>query len=219
MTDLEKYFDYFRKNTIGNSLIFNSPYGPQKLIYADWIASGRLYQPIEDRITKDIGPYVANTHTETSETGTLMTKAYQLAHKLIKQHVNACPEDVIITAGSGMTTVINKMQRIMGLKNTKLFDSMGAHAKNEKPVVFISHMEHHSNHTNWFETNVDLVVLQPDKDLLIDLAELRVQLEKYKDRKFKIGSFTACSNVTGIETPIHELAKIMHEFGGIIFVD
>jgi selenocysteine lyase/cysteine desulfurase len=219
MTDLEKHFEYFRKRTIGNDLVYNSPYGPQKLLYADWIASGRLYQPIEDRITKDIGPFVGNTHTETSETGTLMTKAYHYAHKLIKKHVNAGPDDVIITAGTGMTTVINKMQRIMGLKNCHMIHSKDCLQKAEKPVVFLSHMEHHSNHTNWFETNVDVVVLQPDKDLCIDLNELRNQLEIYKERNFKIGSFTACSNVTGIETPYHEMAKIMHEHGGVIFVD
>lgn len=219
MTDLEKHFEYFRNRTVGNELVYNSPFGPQKLLYADWIASGRLYQPIEDRISKDIGPYVANTHTETSETGTLMTKAYHYAHKLIKKHVNAGPEDVIITAGTGMTTVINKMQRIMGLKSCHMIHSKDCLQKNEKPVVFLTHMEHHSNHTNWFETNVDVVVLKPDKELCIDLAELRNQLEKYKDRNFKIGSFTACSNVTGIETPYHEMAKIMHEYGGVIFVD
>jgi selenocysteine lyase/cysteine desulfurase len=219
MNHLEKHFEAFRKNTIGNELLFNTPYGEKKMIYADWIASGRLYRPIEDRITNVFGPFVGNTHTETSETGTLMTKAYHLAHNLIKQHVNAGPNDVIITAGSGMTAVINKMLRIMGLKNCGMVHKSDCLQKSEKPVVFITHMEHHSNHTSWFESNVDVVVLQPNKDLLVDLDELRAQLEKYKDRSFKIGSFTACSNVTGIETPYYEMAKIMHEHGGIAFVD
>jgi len=219
MQALETHFDFFRQNTIGFDLEYKSPYGTQKLIYADWIASGRLYKPIEFQIANVIGPYVANTHTETSETGTLMTKAYHYAHKLIKNHVNAGPEDVIITAGSGMTTVINKMQRIMGFKTCRMIKNNDCLQNRERPVVFISHMEHHSNHTNWFETNVDVVVLKPNKDLLISTDELRTQLEIYKDRAFKIGSFTACSNVTGIETPYHELAKIMHEYDGIIFVD
>ncbi|HQQ13024.1 MAG TPA: aminotransferase class V-fold PLP-dependent enzyme, partial [Bacteroidales bacterium] len=219
MQALETHFDFFRQNTIGFDLEYKSPYGTQKLIYADWIASGRLYKPIDFQIANVIGPYVANTHTETSETGTLMTKAYHYAHKLIKNHVNAGPEDVIITAGSGMTTVINKMQRIMGFKTCRMIKNNDCLQNRERPVVFISHMEHHSNHTNWFETNVDVVVLKPNKDLLISTDELRTQLEIYKDRAFKIGSFTACSNVTGIETPYHELAKIMHEYGGIIFVD
>jgi len=44
-------------------------------------------------------------------------------------------------------------------------------------------------------------------------------LEEYKNRPFKIGSFTACSNVTGIRTPYYELAQIMHEYGGVVFID
>jgi selenocysteine lyase/cysteine desulfurase len=219
MTMLEKHFEHFRQQTIGNQLEFTTPYGKQQMIYADWIASGRLFRPIEDQIANVFGPFVGNTHTETSETGTLMTKAYHYAHKLIKQHVNACADDVIITAGSGMTTVINKMMRIMGLKNCGMVHKTDCIQKKDKPVVFLSHMEHHSNHTSWFETNVDVVVLQPDNNLLINLDELRTQLEKYNDRSFKIGSFTACSNVTGIETPYHEMAKIMHEYGGVCFID
>jgi selenocysteine lyase/cysteine desulfurase len=80
-------------------------------------------------------------------------------------------------------------------------------------------MEHHSNHTSWFETATDIVQLKPDKDLLVDLGDLRRNLEIYKDRKLKIASVTACSNVTGIETPFYEIARIMHEHDGYIFVD
>jgi selenocysteine lyase/cysteine desulfurase len=219
MNELDKHFSYFRERTIGNDVYFNGPNGMVKLLYADWVASGRLYQPIEKKIACQFGPYVGNTHTETSETGTMMTNAYHCAQKLIKHHVNAGPDDIIITAGSGMTTVINKMHRIMGIKGNNQAGNRIYKDESEKPVVFLSHMEHHSNHTSWFETNVDVVVLQPDENLLVDLNELRNQLEKYKNRAFKIGSFTACSNVTGIETPYHEMAKIMHEHGGVCFID
>jgi selenocysteine lyase/cysteine desulfurase len=80
-------------------------------------------------------------------------------------------------------------------------------------------MEHHSNQTSWYEVNADVVVIPPDKDLLIDFDAFRNLLEEYKDREFKIGSFSACSNVTGIITPYHQMAKIMHEYGGVCFVD
>jgi selenocysteine lyase/cysteine desulfurase len=92
-------------------------------------------------------------------------------------------------------------------------------AKREKPVVFITHMEHHSNHTSWLETLADVVQIKPTKDLLVDLNDLEEQLKKYKDRSFKIGSFTACSNVTGIVTPYHKMAKLMHQYNGLCFVD
>jgi len=216
MSKLEHYFSKYREGIIGINQTFESPFGEKPIIYADWIASGRLYKPIEEKIQTSFGPYVANTHTETSETGALMTAAYIHSHKLIKQHVNAGPNDVIITAGTGMTGVINKFQRILGLKNkAQQVDDIN----HEKPVVFISHMEHHSNHTSWYETTADVVIIEPDQDLLIAPDNLRHKLEEYKDRSFKIGSFTACSNVTGIRTPYYELAKIMHEYGGVAFID
>jgi len=216
---MERYFEKYRQNIIGIDQTFESPFGEKLILYADWIASGRLYTPIEEKISYKFGPFVANTHTETSETGTLMTKAYHLAQKKIKEHVNADPNDVIITAGSGMTTVISKFQRILGFRAMQKMDVAECLPEAERPVVFITHMEHHSNHTSWLETIADVVLLKPDKDLLVDLDELRRDLEKYKDRKMKIGSFTACSNVTGVSTPYHQMAKIMHENGGLCFID
>lgn len=216
---MERYFETYRRNIIGHDQIYTTPYGVKKIIYADWIASGRLYKPIEDKLTNEIGPFVGNTHTETSETGTSMTRAYHQAHKIIKRHVNAGPDDLIITAGFGMTGVIAKFQRMMGLKMcAQLTDNKCLKDKN-RPVVFVTHMEHHSNHTSWFETISDVVVLQPDKDLLVDPEELRRQLEIYRDRETKIGAFTACSNVTGVRTPYYTLARIMHEYGGFCFID
>lgn len=216
---MEDFFERFRKNIIGIDQRFNSPYGEQQIIYGDWIASGRLYRPIEDIIANRFGPFVGNTHTETSETGTLMTKAYHLAHKKIKEHVNAGPDDVIITAGSGMTTVVNKFQRILGFRTLQKMEAADCLKEEERPVVFITHMEHHSNHTSWLETTADVVQLKPNNELLVDPEALQQALDKYKNRKMKIGSFTACSNVTGVSTPYHLLAKIMHENGGLCFVD
>jgi selenocysteine lyase/cysteine desulfurase len=218
MSELEKYFEPFRERIIGNDATFESPYGTKRIIYADWIASGRLYEPIEQKLQTQFGPFVANTHTETTLTGTLMTKAYNRSHQLIKKHVNAGPNDVILTAGYGMTAVINKLMRILSLKGCG--GGEGECVKQgERPVVFLTHMEHHSNHTSWFETTADVVMIEPNKELRVDLDDLRTKLEKYRDRKFKIGSFTACSNVTGVSTPYYEMAKLMHEYGGLVFVD
>lgn len=219
LTDLEKYFSRYRLNTIGSDAEYESPYGIQKVIYGDWIASGRLYEPIEEKIAKEFGPFAANTHTEANETGSRMTFSYHLAHKIIKKHVNAGPDDVIITAGPGMTTVINKFQRILGLRSCGMVMKHSCIKDREKPIVFITHMEHHSNQTSWYATTADVVVIPPDKNLLVDLIEFEKLLKKHKNRKFKLASVTACSNVTGIETPYHKVAKLMHKHGGLCFVD
>jgi selenocysteine lyase/cysteine desulfurase len=124
---------------------------------------------------------------------------------------------MIITSGSGMTGMVNKFQRILGLRvHGKL-----ASIPNEenKPVVFITHMEHHSNHTSWLETIAIIEIIEPTTDGLINLEHLQELLQKHAHRTMKIASITACSNVTGIRTPYHQIAKMMHEANGVIFVD
>lgn len=219
MDSLATFFTSIREQIIGNTHTFVGPYGEKPILYADWTASGRLYAPIEQRILEQFGPFVANTHSESNVTGGTMTHAYHLAHHLIKRHVNAGPNDVIITAGAGMTTVINKFQRILGLKVAEQLQSFFTLPAVERPIVFVTHMEHHSNQTSWLETIADVEVMLPDEQGLVDCDNLRQLLETYRDRKVKIGAFTACSNVTGIQTPYHALARIMHEHGGIVLVD
>lgn len=113
---MEDYFSPFRENIIGKDQEFEPQYGIKKIIYADWTASGRLYLPIEEKLINEIEPFTANTHTETSITGSVMTHAYHIARKIIKEYVNASEDDILITTGTGMTGAINKFQRILGIK-------------------------------------------------------------------------------------------------------
>ena len=144
---LEPFFASFRKNIIGRDQTFDSPYGEKKIIYADWTASGRLYAPIENMLRKNIFPFVANTHTETSTTGATMSIAMHESLKIIKKHVNANKDDVIISAGAGMTMLVSKFQRILGLKIHEKFRNKIE--IDDRPVIFVTHMEHHSNQTSW----------------------------------------------------------------------
>jgi selenocysteine lyase/cysteine desulfurase len=222
MTQLESYFQRFRENIIGINQSFESPYGEKKIIYADWIASGRLYAPIEEKIKNYFGPFVANTHSEASETGTTMTHAYHLAQKKIKKHVNVSCDDVLIATGNGMTGAVSKFQRIIGLKvPERIFDYIKPLqiAENERPVVFVTHMEHHSNHTSWNETIADVVILEPDENMQVCYQKFREIIKQYADRKIIIGAFSACSNVTGIQPDYYQLARIIHEYNGFCVVD
>lgn len=218
-TILEKHFDQFRPHIIGIDTNFESVYGTQKLLYADWIASGRLYGPIEDTMRNVIGPMVANTHSFSSETGKASTYAYKEARSIIKKHVNATENDILVTAGTGMTGVLSRLQRVMGLRWPDAVKNQIKLSEHERPVVFISHMEHHSNHVPWMETIADVVVVPCDENNLICPEKLRTEVEKYANRPKKIGAFTGCSNVTGIISRYHQLAKVMHQNGGICIVD
>ncbi|WP_395634290.1 aminotransferase class V-fold PLP-dependent enzyme, partial [Flavobacterium sp.] len=218
-TALEQYFQQFRKDIIGIDQVFESPFGMKKIIYTDWTASGRLYRPIEEKLMHTFGPFVANTHTETTVSGTAMTMAYHEARHIIKKHVNANENDVLINDGTGMTGVVNKFQRILGLRIPENLKAFATIPDEVKPIVFISHMEHHSNQTSWLETIADVVVIPANEEGLLCVKSLKTLLEKYQDRSFKIASITSCSNVTGIQTPYHEVAKLMHKNKGVCFVD
>ena len=215
---LQDHFQSFRNNIIGIDTHFETPYGTQKMIYADWTASGRAYAPIEERLQKEIMPLLANTHTETTVTGTAMTRAYEQAKHIIKQHVNAGPDDVLIFAGSGMTGAVNKLQRLLGLriperimdyvkpgtlpspeelKSSKvsihsLFSNYLDIDPVLKPVIFVSHMEHHSNQTSWLETIADVEIIPNDENGNINLAALEELLLKYENRKNKAAAITGC---------------------------
>jgi len=220
---LEDYFYTFRRSIIGIYQTFQSPFGEKKIIYADWTASGRAYRPIEEYMQHEIMPFIANTHTQTTVTGTLMSNAYEEAKVIVKQHVNACDNDVLLFCGSGMTAAVNKLQRILGLRAPNQFAAYtkkNARPDEEaRPIVFVTHMEHHSNQVSWLETIATVEIINAADDGNVNLSHLEYLLEQYKQRKYKIAAVTACSNVTGIQTPYLAIAKLMHKYDGLCFVD
>lgn len=216
---MEAYFAPFRENILGIDQTFISPFGTKKIVYTDWTASGRLYRPIEDKMVNTFGPFVANTHTETAVTGTTMTHAYHHARDIIKNHVNAGTDDVLITTGTGMTGAVNKFQRILGLKIPEQVKDQLTIKEEDRPVVFVSHMEHHSNQTSWLETIATVVVIPCNEEGLFCMENFKKLLRQYENREVKIASITSCSNVTGIKTPYHKVAKLMHQNNGLCFVD
>lgn len=219
MSSLERYFSTFRGHIIGIDQHFDSPFGRKRLLYADWTATGRAYRPIETRLQEEVLPFFANTHSETSYVGKKMTHAYEEAKQRIKQHVNAAKDDTLIFCGGGMTAAVTKLQRIMGLCLPEWAKNKITIHEADRPVVFVTHMEHHSNQISWLETIATVEIIRPAAGGNVDLDHLRELLKQYEKRRWKIAAVTACSNVSGIETPYHTIARIMHENDGLCFVD
>jgi selenocysteine lyase/cysteine desulfurase len=69
------------------------------------------------------------------------------------------------------------------------------------------------------ETIADVVVIPSTNEGLVDIEGLYELLHRYNKRKIKIAAVTSYSNVTGIGTPFHKIAGVMHEHGGLCFVD
>jgi selenocysteine lyase/cysteine desulfurase len=212
-----------RDSVIGDGQLIETSFGQKPLIYADYTASGRSLDFIEQFITNRVLPFYANTHTETSFTGAQSTAFREEARQSIKLAVNAVEDDQLIFCGSGATAAINKLIDILNLRlpadlneRHRFLDLVPAASR---PVVFIGPYEHHSNEIPWRESIADVVVIPLSESGQLDTKVLHAKLIEFADRSLKIGSFSAASNVTGLKTDVDEVAALLHQFDALSFWD
>ncbi|MGB0091701.1 MAG: aminotransferase class V-fold PLP-dependent enzyme [Solirubrobacteraceae bacterium] len=150
-------------------------------------------------------PLYANTDTGASATGLHMTALREEARRVIHRAVGGDDEDVVLCCGSGSTAAIDTLIRVLDL------DRRG------RPVVLIGPYEHHSNELPWRESPADVVPIAEDADGRVDLEHLEHELRRHADRRRKLGTFSAASNVTGIVTDVDRVAIALHRHGALAF--
>lgn len=212
-----------RRGIIGEGELMDGPFGPRRVTYADYTASGKSLDFIEDFIRDAVLPRYANTHTESSGTGLQTGRLREDARRIIRVAVGGTADDLVIFCGSGATAAVNKL---IGILELRIPAGLGERYRlsaripeAERPVVFVGPYEHHSNELPWRESIADVVVIGEDADGHIDLADLEDRLDRYAQRPLLIGSFSAASNVTGILTDTRAVAGLLHSHGALSFWD
>eukprot|EP01103_Thecamoeba_quadrilineata_P015083 TRINITY_DN4658_c0_g2_i1.p1 TRINITY_DN4658_c0_g2~~TRINITY_DN4658_c0_g2_i1.p1 ORF type:complete len:974 (+),score=172.47 TRINITY_DN4658_c0_g2_i1:1-2922(+) len=207
--DKGAFLRYVQNSQLGEGISFATPFGEKRVIYCDYIASGRSLKFIEDYIQTEVLPFYGNTHTTTSITGRQSTYFRHEARDIIKQAVNGSEDDVLLFVGTGVTGAIHKLKAVMGLENEK----------KEDIVVFVGPIEHHSNILPWRELGALVVPILESRDGGVDLSHLRASLEQHSSKLIKIGAFSAASNVTGVLCDQNSVTALLHEYNALALWD
>jgi selenocysteine lyase/cysteine desulfurase len=225
-----------RGEIIGSQAIIRTPFGIRRLVYSDYTASGRAVRFLEEYVLKLLELY-GNTHTEDDATGGVTTARLHAAEATIKRLLGAGKEYRIIEATAGTTGAIHRLQEILGIylppAAKEMFETLardclgdcaaqelGEHLLARRPVVFVGPYEHHSNEISWRECFAEVIEIGLTPEGRFDLEDLqnKVSRQEYRTR-LKIGSFSAASNVTGLITPVYDVARILHRYGALACFD
>jgi len=231
-------FAFLREQIVGIDSTFRTPFGERLMVYCDYTASGRCLDFIE-RYLMRLQRHYANTHTEDDLTGRNMTSLLRQAEQSIKDSGNAGPGGRIIAYGAGCTATIYRFQQMVGVafppvtrhllfsminrfiqtthgegkgsRQAEMERALEDFLTERQPVVFIGSYEHHSNELTWRDGLATVVPVDMDENGGLDLAHLEELLKapEYQDR-LRIGAFSAASNVTGLLTPVHDVARLLH---------
>jgi selenocysteine lyase/cysteine desulfurase len=232
----QELWNLVREQVVGSGAVIRTPFGERRATYADYTATGRAVSFLE-RYLQEVLELYGNTHTEDDATGCVTTARLLQAEGTIKRLVNAGGHYRIIEAGSGATAAIHRLQEILGVyippAAKELFRELVVGALGRKgfrgferellarrPVVFVGPYEHHSNEISWRECFAEVIEIGLTPEGSFDLEDLQAKVARreYAGR-LKMGSFSAASNVTGLITPVYEVARVLHDVGALAFFD
>ena len=123
--DLPKHL---QQGLIGDGMAFETPFGTQHLLYADYVASGRALRQVEEFVAEQVLPFYANSHTEASFCGMTMTRMREEGRATIARLVGAGEGCHVVFTGSGATSGINRIVNLLRLQPDRMLHKFRVNA-------------------------------------------------------------------------------------------
>jgi len=174
----------------------------RRYVFLDNAASTPTFRRVLKCI-EEFMPWYSGVHRGTGFKSVVATEAFDRAHEIVGEFVGADLSVNVVIFGKNTTEAVNK------LSNRFRF--------NKDDILITTGMEHHSNDLPW-RKNARVVHVGIQDDGSLNLAELKSTIERYKG-KLRLVAVNGASNITGICSPIHEIAVWAHDAGAKIFVD
>lgn len=198
--------DALRAGLVGRDVEIPGPEGANKILYADYAASGRALSQVESFIAEKVLPYYANSHTEASYCGAYMNRLRREAREAIAEACGANEDYAVIFTGAGATAGVNRIASLFMPENPA------------DALVVIGPYEHHSNILPWRESGAEVIEIPESASGGPDLAELERTLNAAAGRHI-IGSFSAASNVTGALSDVEAVTRLLKRYGALTVWD
>ncbi|HEY0212891.1 MAG TPA: aminotransferase class V-fold PLP-dependent enzyme [Paenirhodobacter sp.] len=193
------------QDEVGAGVMVPGPFGAHRLIYADYTASGRALMSVEQAVLGDLLPWYANSHTEASHCGSVMTRLRRAARAYIAAQVGAGADHAVVFTGSGATAGINRLVHLLGVAQAV---RCGQQAR-----VLIGPYEHHSNILPWRESGAEIVDIPEAAQGGPDLAAIHAALVSAPSDAVVVGAFSAASNVTGALSDVAAVTRLLNQHG------
>ena len=189
---------------VGAKAMVDGPFGMRPLVYADYVASGRALRGIESFVLDGVLPYYANSHTEASYCGGMMTRLRREARARIAACCGADDNHAVIFCGSGATAGINRLVALLGV--------------GKRSRIVLGPYEHHSNILPWRESGAEVIEIAEAPSGGPDMRELQAALAAPGADRV-ICSLSAASNVTGILTDVEAVTRAVKASGATMIWD
>lgn len=174
----------------------------QRYVFLDNAASTPTFRHVLDALVEYL-PWYSGVHRGTGFKSLLSTAVFDGAHDAVGRFAGADPATTTVIFAKNTTECVNRLANRFPFR--------------PGDVVITSLMEHHSNDLPW-RKHAAVIHAGVLPDGRLDVGKIRDALRRYAGH-VPLVAISGASNISGLCSPVHDIARWAHEAGALLFVD